>query len=288
MHQSRKKSFIYMTLSALSFALMALMVKYASDVPQIQKVFVRNLISVFIALYYVRNAKVSLFGKKESRWLLFIRASTGLIGVILYFYSVEYMNLADSSMLNRLSPFFVLIVAAFMLGEKIKKIHIPALIVVFIASLLIIKPKFDISILPALAGLASAAISGLTYTTVRKLTYKEHPATIVFYFSFFSVMVMAPMLVFTNYIPNLNEIIYLVLIGIFAAGGQFGMTYAYKYGPAGEASLYSYLNVVFAAFLGYLFWNETPDIYSIIGTVLIISTSFFLYLNEHIIIKTKK
>jgi drug/metabolite transporter (DMT)-like permease len=224
----------------------------------------------------LRKTKFSFFGKKGNRIWLILRSAFGLLGVILYFYSVDNISMADSSMLNRLSPFFVTVFAAIFLKERIAKIEIPALILVFGASLMIVKPQFNIQVLPYMAGIISAAGGGAAYAIIRFLRNKENPLTIVFFFSFFSVVSLLPFLFFNFKIPNFQQTIYLILIGVFAAGGQFGLTYGYKYGRASEASLYSYLNVVFAAFIGFILWMEVPDILSIISSIVIILVSIFL------------
>lgn len=271
------KAIFFMLLSSLSFALMAAMVKLAGDVPVVEKMFFRNLVSLFIAYWGVRQTKHSLFGQKQNRKWLVLRSTFGLLGVALYFYSISYIPLADSSMLNRISPFFVTIFAAIFIGEKIRKIQVPALIIVFAASLLIIKPHFDISVLPALAGLVGAACAGAAYTLIRHLSGKEHPSVIVFFFSLFSVVTLIPFVIFAFEMPSLSQWLFLILTGVFAAGGQFGLTYSYKYGKASEVSLYSYFNVVFAGILGYIFWGEISDKWSILGAIIIIATSALLF-----------
>jgi drug/metabolite transporter (DMT)-like permease len=270
------KAAVYMSLSALSFAVMAAMVRLAGDIPIIEKVFFRNLVSLLIAFFMLRKTKYSFFGKKGNTIWLVLRSAFGLLGVILYFYSVDNITLADSSMLNRLSPFFVTVFAAFFLKERITKIEIPALIIVFTASLLIVKPTFNVQVLPYMAGIIAAAGGGAAYTIIRFLRNRENPLTIVFFFSFFSVVSLLPFLFIDFKIPNLEQAMYLILIGVFAAGGQFGLTYGYKYGRASEASLYSYLNVVFAAFIGFILWTEVPDLLSIISSIVIILVSVFL------------
>ncbi len=270
------KAAVYMSLSALSFAVMTAMVRLAGDIPIIEKVFFRNLVSTIIAFFMLRKTKFSFFGKKENRIWLILRSAFGLLGVILFFYSVDHISLADSSMLNRLSPFFVTVFAAIFLKERITKIEVPALIIVFAASMLIVKPQFNVQVLPYLSGIISAAGGGAAYAIIRFLRNRENPLTIVFFFSFFSVVAIIPFLMIDFKIPNLEQAMYLILIGVFAAGGQFGLTYGFKYGRASEASLYSYLNVVFAAFIGFWLWTELPDLLSIISSIVIILVSVFL------------
>ncbi len=274
----KSKSVLLMLASALSFAFMGAMVKFAGDLPVFEKVLFRNLVSLIIAYVSVRKTGDVLFGKSENRKYLLARSLFGLTGVVLYFYSIDNMYLADSAMLNKLSPFFVVIFAYFFLKEKISKIQIPGIIIVFAASLLIIKPQFDLSILPALAGVGGAAVAGAAYTLVRYLGGREKPATIVFFFSFISVIGMLPIVALDFVMPSLGEFAALIGTGIFAAMGQFGLTYAYKYAPANEVSVYNYSHIIFSAGVGFLFWGEISDIYSIVGGSIVILVSVGIYM----------
>ena len=177
-----------MLLSSLAFALSAASVKLTGDLPVYEKVFFRNIVAVIIAYIALRSKKVAVFGKKANQKYLIIRSLLGIAGMVMYFYAINNLVLADSAMLHKMFPFFVTIFAAIFLKEKISKIQIPALILVFIAALLIIKPRFDYTVLPALAGFGAAVVSGMAYTMVRFLRNREHPSTIVFLFfcSFFS------------------------------------------------------------------------------------------------------
>jgi len=278
---NKTKAVILMLVSSLAFALSAAAVKLAGDIPVFEKVFFRNIISVLIAYIIIRKKRMPAFGKLESQKYLVLRSLLGIIGMVLYFYAINNLFLADSAMLHKLFPFFVTIFAAIFLKEKISKIQIPALMIVFLAALLIIKPRFDYSILPALAGFGTAVISGMTYTLVRFLRDHEHPSTIVFYFSFTSLIILTPFIIIDFQIPTMQQLVYLLLIGIFGAIGQFSLTYAYRYGKASEVAIYNYSNIIFAAIIGFVIWGELSDTWSIIGGIMIILISIIVFMYNH-------
>ena len=276
--QNKTKSLVFILLSSLSFAFMSVVVKDLKDVPVMEKVFFRNLVSLIITLFVIRSFKSEIWGRAENRKFLILRSLFGLSGVLLYFYAISNMNLADSSMLNKISPFFVTLFAILYLKEKVYSQQIVALVFVFGAAMLIIKPRFDLSVLPSLSGFLSAISAGAAYTVVRFLGIrKEKPKTIIFYFSLISVIAILPFVVMDFHIPTVNEFFKLVLIGCFAAGGQFGLTYAYKYAKASEVSIFNYTNILFAGVLGYVFWREIPDTLSLIGSAIIIGISIYIF-----------
>lgn len=275
--KSKSKAVLYMLLSALFFAFMAAMVKLSGDIPVFEKVFFRNLISLFVAFGALKNSNGSIFGKKENQKYLIARALLGLTGVFFYFYSISKLNLADSAMLNKLSPFFITIFAVTFLKEKLTPMKVISMIVVFLGALLVIKPQWNLSVVPSIAGFLSAAFAGGAYTLVRFLKNRENPATIVFYFSFVSVIGTFPFMLVNFAVPTKIQFIYLVLTGVFAAVAQFALTYSYKYAPASEVAIYNYVNIVFSAIIGFSIWNEIPDILSVIGGTIITLMAIIVY-----------
>lgn len=275
--QKKSKGILYMIISALAFTFMGVAVRLSGDLPVFQKVFFRNIVSFFVALYIIYQSGGSLLGKKKNRFLLNLRSFLGLLGVILNFYAIGKLPLADSNMLNKLSPFFVTLFAYFYLKEKLSKIQIFSLFSAFIASLLVIKPEFSMNMLPGLAGVLSALSAGGAYTVIRNLSKDEEASTIVFYFSFISVLVMLPLMLMNFVMPNSIQLFWLLGTGFFASIGQFMVTMAYKNAPAGEVSIYNYSSIVFSIIVGFIIWSEVPDIYSLIGGALIISIAFILF-----------
>jgi drug/metabolite transporter (DMT)-like permease len=144
-----------------------------------------------------------------------------------------------------------------------------ALTVAFLGGLLVLKPRFDLTILPALAALASAFFAGAAYTVVRHLRTLEPPEVIILWFSALTTLSLLPVA------PGLArlspwEAAAMVGVGVGAAGGQFGLTVAFRHAPAGEVSVYSYTIIVFSAVLGLLLFAEVPDATSLIGGALIL------------------
>lgn len=283
---NKPKAITLMVISALAFSIMGAMVKLSGDIPLFEKVFYRNLVSLGMAYIIIKKNKVSFFGMKENQKYLISRSLLGLLGVILSFYALNYLVLSDASILNKISPFFVTLFAIIFLKEKLTKIQIPVLIIVFIGALLIIKPQFNFSVLPSLAGFLSAMCAGGAYTLIRFLRNRESASTIVFYFSFVSVVVIFPLMMLSYTQPTIIQFVYLIGIGIFAGIGQFTLTSAYRHAPAGEVSIYDYTSIVFSGLIGFIVWSEVPDFLSIIGTLIIIAAAIFSYIyNEKIVFR---
>ena len=270
--KDNQKAIVYILISALAFTLMSTVVKLAKDIPTYEKVFFRNIINLIIAVNILKRDKISFWGEKKNRKYLVIRGVLGLLGVVCNFYAVTQMNLSDASMLFNLTPFFVTLFAIFFLGERILKIEYISLISAFIAVLLVIKPQFNMGIIGGVVGIIGAACAGGAYTLVSHINKKENPVTIVFYFTFVSVILMTPFMIFNFVKPNMIELLLLILVGIFASVGQFMVTLAYKYGKPSEVAIYNYTSIVFAIAIGFGIWKEVPDKWSILGSIILIGT----------------
>ncbi|MCK4956243.1 MAG: EamA family transporter, partial [Candidatus Cloacimonetes bacterium] len=125
---NKTKAVIFMLISATAFAITQAFVKLSGDLPVFEKVFFRNIVSLVIAFITCQKKGSSLFGDKPNRSFLLSRSLIGAIGMVLYFFSISNLILADAAMLNKLSPFFVTIFAVIFLKEKLSRIQIPALI----------------------------------------------------------------------------------------------------------------------------------------------------------------
>ncbi len=279
---NRTKGILFLILSAFGFAMMSAFVKLSGDLPSFQKTFFRNIVSSLLALICIIKTKQSFFGKKENRNTLLLRSTFGTAGILLNFYAIDRLVLSDANMLNKLNPFFIIIFSAIFLKEKINLKQLFTLLIAFIGALFIIKPTFSIDIIPALAGLSSAIFAAAAYTCIRYIGNKEHHYTIVFFFSIFSTVVILPLMILV-YIPmSILQLSYLLLAGVFATIGQFGITLAYKYAPAKEISIFDYSNIIFSAVISLLLFGVLPDYLSIIGYIIVFAASFsmFLYNNS--------
>ncbi|WP_425449397.1 DMT family transporter [Dethiothermospora halolimnae] len=277
--ENKSKGITLILLSALFFAFMAATVKSLNNIPVTEKIFFRNAFGFIVAFIMIRRKKKPLLGNNKP--LLLLRSTFGLLGVACYFYALSNIKLADAVMLNKLSPFFVLVLSAIFLKEKIKKPQLISLILALGGAAFLIKPEFNSSILPSLIALLSALFAGSAYTTIRHLRHTDAAETIVLYFTFFSTVLMIPLMATGTFgsfvVPNGLELIRLLGLGVFATAAQFLMTNAYRYAPAGELAIYTYTNIIFSTVIGILIWSEIPDKLAIIGGLLIITAGFINY-----------
>lgn len=272
----KTKGIIYIIVSAFFFALMGLFVKLSGDLPTIQKSFFRNAVAMIFAFVVItKNHQWELPKGKNISYLL-IRAVAGTVGILCNFYAVSRINLADASMLNKLSPFFAVVFSIFILKEKANWKQFLAVTLAFIGALFVMKPTFSFDGLPSFMGFVGGLMAGLAYTYVRKLTQNGFKGSlVVFYFSMFSCVVTLPWLILDFTPMSSSQWLYLILAGLSASGGQFFITAAYSKAPAKEISVYDYSQIIFTTLLSLIVFGELPDGLSFLGYGIIICAAVF-------------
>ncbi|WP_308588985.1 DMT family transporter [uncultured Oscillibacter sp.] len=277
--RERKQAAALMLLSSTSFALMSMVVKLsATGVTTMQQVFFRNLVSLLLVGLVIRRKKLPFWGEKRYQLPLFARSFFGFVGIIMLFYATANARQADVSILSRTSPIWTTVFAALLLREKISKVQLPVIFLCLAGAVVAMRPSFDSNILPLLLAAATAVVSGLAYSMIAFCKGKVHPLTVIFHFSLFSTVAGFFLMLPGFVMPSPRDLVMLLLIGVFAAGGQIGLTYAYQKAPASEVSIYDYVGIVISMILGDLVFGEPMTWSSTLGGILITGSALWSYL----------
>lgn len=276
----KTKGILFLLLSALAFSMMATFVKLSGDLPTVQKTFFRDLVTLIIALGFAVYHKERLFGKKKNQIPLLLRSVFGLLGTVFYFYAIDHLILSDADMLNKLSPFLMVVFSSMFLKEKARPYQILMIIFAFVGALFIIKPVFSVNIVPYSIGVLSSVFAAGAYTFLRVLGNREKYYTVVFYFSFFSTVAILPFVTILYQPMSWQQLLYLCLTGFSAALGQFGITLAYKFAPAKEISIFFYSTVLYSTVISIVVFNQHPDVLSFIGYTVILGALFYMFLKN--------
>ena len=278
------KGIFCIIIAGFGFALMSLFVKLSGDLPSMQKGFFRNIIAVFISsIPLIKHWKVINIPRNNTGWLVLISRSVfGTIGLVLNFYAISHISLADSSIIQKLSPFIIIILSYIFFKEEMTRFQVFAIIIAFIGITLIIKPSGNnIISMGALAALLGALCAGIAYTCVRYLgTHNISGEFIIFFFSSLSSLMLLPYLIFDYRTMTFYQLSMLLLAGISATIGQYGVTFAYKFAAAKNISVFDYSQVLFSGIFGYMFFGEFPDFQSLIGYIIVISVGIVLVLRS--------
>jgi len=278
------KGAVYIFFSALLSALNGAVAKIlGDDLSALEIVFFRNLFGVVLILTALRITPSSHQGGELK--LLILRGLFGFSAMLLFFYTITTIPLAEAVTLNKTSPLFVAILAFFLLGERLDFKGVFSLLIGFFGVVLITKP-FGMEVgLPHLLGLIGGFLAAAAYTTIGKI--KDIYDSRVIVLSFMGTGVVVPLLLFAIahfYAPeNLDFLLspfimpttskswlLLVLMAITATLSQWLLTKAYSSGKAGIVGIVSYIIIPFSLFFGVMLGDNIPDLPTMIGIVLII------------------
>ncbi len=270
-----------MLLSALGFALMSACVKAVSGygIPVLEIVAARALVSLLLSYLDVKRKRLSVWGSNKP--LLLGRGIVGAIALVCVYYSLTTLPLAEATILQYTHPAFTAILALLFLKERLQLPTIVCIGLSLIGLIVMTQPDFStglvtgLPVLSVIAALCGALGSAIAYVMVRKLSQTEDASVIIFYFPLIALPVSVALLGDDFVMPNLEALVLLILVGIFTQVGQIGLTKAMAAEKAGKASAYAYVQVVFSAILGVVFFAEIPTLWTLVGGGLIISAALF-------------
>jgi drug/metabolite transporter (DMT)-like permease len=256
--------------AAFCFACMGAFVKAtAHALPFEWVVFGRSLFGLVFIIPVILICKTPLSTKQ---WPYhFSRGLIGLAAMYCYFFALQKLPLAEAVLLNYTTPLFTPFVAYVWLRERVATPVKFAIMVGFAGVMLVLKPAGDFFSGAAVVGLFSGALAAAAMVNIRKLSATEPVLRIVFYFSLIACVVSAlPLATTASHGPNAQQWLVLVGAGFFANLGQLCLTVAYANAPAARVAPYTYSAVLFAALLGWFLWQESLDLYTLLGAMLIV------------------
>ena len=281
-----------MLMASFSFAFMGGAVKVLMEhLPALEVAFFRNIFGVIIIGFSI--LKSPLLQKGGKPFLLFFRGMMGFLALLAYFYIIKYIPLGEAVTYNKTSPIFVAIFAYIFLNEKLPRVAIFAIFMGFVGIAFIAKPelssgfdKYD------MLGIFSGIGAALAYTSIRELrTYYDTRAIVLSFVGIGSIgpivlMLLAPYvhhreleILFSEFImPSGIQWGYIVMVGVLGTFSQILMTKAYEYTKAGIVGAISYSNIVFALMIGIFLGDAIPDMWTILGILLVIGSGLLVAL----------
>jgi drug/metabolite transporter (DMT)-like permease len=262
--------------SACCFAVMAMCIKIASsELPAAQLVFFRSFIGLLIILPIVLPKGLT-FIKTPVLHMHIFRGFISICAMTCFFYAIGHVGLSESTLLNATSPLFIGLMSMPILKEKVNLQTTVALIIGFAGVAFILKPGTALFTLAALVGLCSGFFIASAKVLVRYMANTEPVLRTVFYFSITTTIYSGIMMIWLWQAPNLFDISIMVLASICATGGQTLLTYSFTHNDAVTVAPFTYVTVAMATLIGWIGWNELPDIGSSIGAILIIGACLSL------------
>ncbi|MFO8175343.1 MAG: DMT family transporter [Longimicrobiales bacterium] len=271
----------YAAAGAFCFSFMSAFAKVLGErLPTQEIILARGLVVALVSGLALRSAGISLWGRE--RPLLFLRGLLGYGALTCFLWAVVRLPLAETTVIHFTNPVFTALLAAVFLGELLRWREVGLTLLALGGVLFIARPGFlfgrasgldPVGVSVALLG---AVLSAGAYVTARRLTRTNDPLVIVFVFAVVTVAGSVPATLPVFVMPVGAEWLLLLGVGVATQGGQVFVTRALQMEKAGRAMAVGYLQIVFAAVWGFLWFSEIPDAWTAVGALVIVISTFLL------------
>lgn len=262
-----RRGVLYMLLASFFFACMAACVKVLQDIPVLELIFFRALITAALCLIGIWRAGIPVFGTRKG--LLTLRGIAGVLALAQGFWLLQNTPLAAASTLTHLAPIFTTLIGIWFVGEKVAPRQFLWFLLSFAGIVLMQGFDYRISIEHLLLGITASLTMGLAYNCVRKLGRSEHPLVIMFYFPLVCLPVAGAYTALNWVAPQGIEWLWLLLLGLTTQLGQYFMTKSYQVAEIAKVSIVNYTEVGFSVVLGLVFFGENFNLLTYAGMVLV-------------------
>ena len=272
------------------FMVMAAMIKAATeDVPAGQAVFFRSLFAMPVILAWVWQRGELREALIPQNFMGHVwRGLFGTSAMALTFAGLGLLPLPEVTAIGYATPIFTVILAAIMLGERIRLVRISAVALGLVGVMIVLWPRLsvDASVLTTAASMGALMVLGASILRafvqihVRTLVQTEHTAAIVFYFSLTATLLSLLSVPFGWVVPDAVDLSLLIGAGLIGGIAQILVTSSYRFGAASMLAPFDYASLIFAAIIGYVIFNEVPTWTMVIGAALVVAGGVLIIWRE--------
>ena len=267
-----------MAAGGLLFVAVTVLVRLlGSDMPAVQAAFIRYLIGVLLLLPVLWRMRERGFGlrAKSLPWYG-LRGVVHGVAVMLWFYAMARIPLAEVTAIGFSAPVFTALGAILIFGEHVRVRRMLAIAAGFIGTLVILRPGFNEIGPGSLAQLVAAFFFAGSFLLAKHMTRTESSADILVMLSLFCTLALLPGALYLWREPTWVEIGWLALVAVFATAGHYAITRAIAAAPLTVTQPLSFLQLIWAVLIGYWMFDEIPDSWVILGGLIIVASVSYL------------
>jgi drug/metabolite transporter (DMT)-like permease len=271
---------IWMVLTGLNFVAVTAIVKHiGNDVPAAQSAFLRYFLGLVFLIPMIRPILAAHLTKRQLK-LFVARGVVHTIAVILWFFAMARIPIADVTAMNYLSPVYVTLGAALVLKEALPPRRLAAVIIALVGAIVILRPGFREIDQGHIAMLGTALMFAAGYLIAKQLSGEVSAAVVVGMLSITVTIGLAPF-AWAVWVPvALSDIGWLFLVACFATAGHYTMTLAFAAAPLTVTQPVTFLQLIWAVAMGALVFNEPVDGWVVFGGAIIMASISFITWRE--------
>lgn len=279
---------LWLVTGGFIFTTTGAMIRLLSEqIESVQTAFLRSVIGLALLAPIIATGKVVPWHSKRIKGH-FWRTLAGTASMVLGFYAVAMLPLADATAISFSQPLFAVLLAALIVGEKVRWRRWSATIVGFVGVLVMVRPGEGTLQLGALVAIANAAMVAFSILLVKRLSDSESPLMILTQFAIFSTLLLLPPALWLWRWPDLWGWTLAVGVALTATVGQYFWVQAFKVGEMSAVAPFEYLRLPFAVFVGWLLWSEVPVVWTYVGAAIVIASAIYIAHREAQLARERK
>ncbi len=265
----RLDGILYMLLSVLLFTTANVLVKTIGYLPTTQIVFLRSVISLILCAGYVVYRGFPFFGVNR-KWLI-IRGVSGMIGLTLFFYTLQHIPLATATVIQYLSPVFTVLLALFYLQQKVRPVQWVFIAMALGGVIVVNGLDPDVPLRFVLIGVISAFFASVAYLATIKCKASDHPVLIVMYFHLLATPIMGGVSMLDWTPVSWPEVLTGLAVGVLSVIAQVAMAVAIMREDASLVTPFKYVGAAIAWGVGVVLFDEHIGVLGILGIAIVTS-----------------
>ncbi|MEM9854851.1 MAG: DMT family transporter [Pseudomonadota bacterium] len=270
----------WMVITGFFFVGVAAVVKHLGGrVPAAEAAFLRYV----LGLVFLLPMLPPMLREGLTRWaasMFALRGLTHSLGVILWFFAMSTLPVAEVSAMGYLTPIGVTIGAALFLGERLALRRIAAIFVGLVGIFVILRPGFREIELAHLAMLGTTLFFAASYLLAKVMADRVSATMVVGMLSITVTIGLAPFAAAVWVTPSASDLAWLFLVAALATGGHYTMTLAFREAPVAVTQPVTFLQLVWATLVGLLIFGEPIDSFVVLGGLMIIAAVSYITFRE--------
>ena len=203
------------------------------------------------------------------------------LSTIFFFYAISLISLAEALTLAFVSPIIVTILSIFYLGEKVGIHRWTAVVIGFLGVLLIVRPGFIEFNFASFSALAAGISYAFYIIYTRKLSFSDSAVVTLIFTGSVGCIIISLIVPFFWSSLDLKQILFLILLASIGTLGHFLIILSLRLGEASKLAPLSYFEITTNILVGYIFFNDLPDIWIYFGLCLIVFSGLYIFIREN-------
>ena len=271
---------LWMVVTGVLFVAVTATVKHgAQGLPAAESAFLRYVLGIVFLIPMLRPLAEAKLTRRQKK-LFWLRGFCHSLAIILWFFAMTRITIAEVTAMNYMTPIYITIGAALFLGERLASRRILAIIAGFLGALIILRPGFRELTDGHMAMIGAAMFFAVSYLTAKRMADEVSATAIVAMLTITVTICLAPFAAAVWVMPTLTQVFWMFVVAVLATAGHYTMTLAFAAAPVSVTQPVVFLQLVWSVLTGALLFAEPADGWVILGGAVIVAATTFIAIRE--------